>query len=165
MEIASRSLADTVPTLRRIARIDGRSKAAKRVKELAAGYIARLGGGRADAATLVAVQKAAELAALAEELRGKALRGEAVDLDGLLRLEGACARAVRSLRLPTADPTRDSPSLTDYLAQRYPPAAEAADAFESSAAHKAPRTRGRRTGDPSALDGEASDHPTDGDDE
>jgi len=102
---------------RRIARVDGRSKAAKRVKELAAGYIAQLGGGVADAATLAAVQKAAELAAVAEELRGRALRGESVDLGEMVKVQGIADRAIRALDLDRKRAPA-GPTLAAYLAAR-----------------------------------------------
>ena len=119
MEIEPISHTDTVPTARRIARVDGRSKAAKRVKELAASYIARLGGRNVDAATLAAIQKAAELAALAEELRGRALRGEAVDLGEMVKVEGVADRAARALGLDRLKRDNDDRSLDEYLDTKY----------------------------------------------
>ena len=110
---------DTAPMVRRIGRVDGRSKAAKRVKELAASYIARLGGRKVDAATLVAVRKAAELAALAEELRGRALRGEAVDLGEMVKVEGVAGRAARALGLDRVKCENDDNSLTHFLDTKY----------------------------------------------
>jgi len=98
MEIASRSPADSGPTRRRIARIDGRSRIALRVKAKVAGYAARLGGG-ADAVTLASYQKAAELAVVAEDLRAKQLRGEPVDLGEMAKAQGLADRAERALGL------------------------------------------------------------------
>lgn len=103
MEVAPRSPADSTPMVRRwrpgSLRFDGRSKAAKRVKKLAAGYIAQLGGGEPDAATRAAIQKAAELVVVAEGLRGRALRGESVDLSEMVKVQGVADRAVRALGL------------------------------------------------------------------
>jgi hypothetical protein len=115
-EITAIKPPDSAVIVRRCVRVDGRSKAAKRVKALAAGYTARLGGG-ADAATLAAVQKAAELGALAEELRGKALRGEGAALSEVLKLEGVADRAVRALGLDRKR-TPVARTLASYLAAR-----------------------------------------------
>jgi hypothetical protein len=71
--------AHAAPTPRRIVLVDDRSNVAKRGKEPAAGYFAQLPGGDLSAATLAAVQKAAELVIVSEERRAAALRGEPVD--------------------------------------------------------------------------------------
>jgi hypothetical protein len=98
MEIAGQKTADSGPTRRRIARIDGRCKAALRVKAKVAGYVARLGA-IADAVTMAAYQKAAELAVVAEDLRAKQLRGEPVDLSEMAKAQGLADRAERALGL------------------------------------------------------------------
>jgi hypothetical protein len=119
MQIAGRLTADSPPVRRRIVRIDGRSKPAKRAKQLAAGFIARLGGGDADIAMKAAVQKAAELAAVAEELRGRALRGESVDLGELVRVEGIADRALRAIGITPGKPPTSGQTLAQYLASTY----------------------------------------------
>jgi hypothetical protein len=81
---------------RRIARIDGRSRSARRIKALVAAYTAALDGA-ADATVAAKILKAAELTALCEQLRAAALRGEAVDPLALIRFEGVADRAVRQL--------------------------------------------------------------------
>lgn len=102
------------------ASLDGRTAAARRVKVLIAGFVAQLGGAAVvDAAILVACRRAAELAVVAEERRRQALRGEAIDLAELVKIEGAADRATRRLgldryqRKPTA-----GPDLRSYLASK-----------------------------------------------
>ncbi len=104
--------------VRRIARVDGRSKAAKRAKELAASFVAQLGKAAADgAAALAAVQKAAELFVVAEELRARALRGETVDLGELVKVEGIADRAVRALGLDRRRELAPTESFADVAAR------------------------------------------------
>jgi hypothetical protein len=97
-EVASRSPADSAPPRRRIARVDGRSKAALRVKAKLASYDARLGPA-ADAVETAARLTAAELAAVADDLRAARLRGEPVDLNALAKAQGYADRAERALGL------------------------------------------------------------------
>jgi hypothetical protein len=114
MEIASRSPADSGPTRRRIARVDGRSRIARRVKELVADYTVRLGG-NVGAAALAEIMRAAESVVIAEELRAKALRGEPVDMAELNKANGVAARSVKALGIKSkaSGPTV---SARDYLA-------------------------------------------------
>jgi hypothetical protein len=74
-------------------------------------------GGEAvvSAATMLDVRRAADAVSLAEEYRARALRGEPVVLDDLVRLENAASRAVKALGIKRTarDPT---PNLADYLA-------------------------------------------------
>ena len=97
-EMASRSPADSAPVRRRIARVDGRSRAALAVKARLAGYDARLGPA-ADAVEMAARQTAAELAVIADDLRAAQLRGEPVDPNALAKAQGYADRAERSLGL------------------------------------------------------------------
>ncbi len=64
---------------------------------------------------LVNVQRAAELATIAEAARAEAVRQATFDPDNLVKLEGAADRALRRLKLPAMMPNAE-PSLTDYLA-------------------------------------------------
>jgi hypothetical protein len=88
-------------------------------------YLAALGPGvtaiqRQDA------ERAADMTALALNMRRRALRGDAtVRIDDLTRLEGAADRAVRRLNLPEPGPSKVSkrygkaepvPTLQDYFA-------------------------------------------------
>jgi hypothetical protein len=49
---------------------------------------------------MVEVERAASLVLLASEMREKALRGEAIEIADLTRLEGTASRVIRSLNLP-----------------------------------------------------------------
>jgi hypothetical protein len=72
----------------------------RRLRDLAEDFAQRLGGWEVLSDTLAAaVRKAAELTALAEQVRADALRNGNVDPLGLVRLEGAANRAVRALHL------------------------------------------------------------------
>jgi hypothetical protein len=114
------------------ARYNGRSAAAVRVRTLTAGFLAQLGAAAEDPIVKLQVARAAELTMLAETARAKAIRGEAVDLDHLIRLESMCTRAVRALRLPAARRESEQLTLQAYLQQHYGERAEKpADAFEA----------------------------------
>jgi hypothetical protein len=122
--MAPRSAADTAPVRRRIKRVDGRSRAALRVKARLASYAERLGAA-ADAVALTERRKAAELAVVADDLRAARLRGEPVDLNELHKAQGYADRAERALGLDNArrrigaTPTATSGrSLLEILDQR-----------------------------------------------
>lgn len=94
------------------ATIDGRTALGRRVRDLAESFASALGGWQAlTAVTAVAVMRAAELAALAEATRNKALRLGEADGNGIVRLERMADRAQRALGLP-------SPSATDPPSRR-----------------------------------------------
>jgi hypothetical protein len=118
MKIPARLPTDSSPMLRRNARVDGRSKPAKRAKQLAASFVAQLGDAAAGAATLAAVLKAAEIVVLGEELRAKALRGEPIDLGALVRIENLGRRAVADLALDRHQAAARGPTLAEHLARR-----------------------------------------------
>jgi hypothetical protein len=85
-------------------RIDGRSKTARRARDLFADYAVRLAHEHGveinDNPSIYAlVLKLSELETLCEEKRAAALRGEAVDLANLVRLEGIARRIRKSLDL------------------------------------------------------------------
>jgi hypothetical protein len=111
--IATRSSADTAPVRRRLARIDGRSKAARRVKALIRAYSERLNS-TADALIQADILRLAECETLCEQLRAQALRGEPVDLLGLNRLEGTARRLRAALGL-NAPPRPELPTLDQML--------------------------------------------------
>jgi hypothetical protein len=91
--IVDRSDANSTPLVRR-KRIDGRTKTARRIQELLADYEGRLHliSIRLQPTIYATALKLAELETLAESQRAAALRGEAVDLAGLVRLENAARR-------------------------------------------------------------------------
>src|ERR1700730_1027779 len=84
--------------------LDGRTRRARRRRELIAAYSNALGG--ADALTegqRVDIRKAAELVALAEDCRALAMQqgpGGAGAISAMVRLESSSTRAVRALNLP-----------------------------------------------------------------
>jgi len=82
----------------------GRTPAGRRRRDLVNAFIEALGGpDKVTSVQLTDIRRAAELTALAEETRGRALcEGiAAVDLQGLIRLEGAASRAVRAMGIKT----------------------------------------------------------------
>jgi hypothetical protein len=101
--------------------IDGRTRTARRIRELAASFLAALGSGLSPELG-ERCERAAQLVALAEDVRRKALTGRSVSLDDVIRVENAADRARRALGLPTGkrEPVY---SLADYLA-RMPPEQE-----------------------------------------
>jgi hypothetical protein len=100
--------------------LDGRLPVAKRRKELINAFTAAVAG--LDALTPVqssAVVRAADLVALAEQQRAKALSGDAsVDMEGLIRLEGAADRAVRRLGIKPGANQAKPPSIAEYAARK-----------------------------------------------
>jgi lysozyme family protein len=147
VKVASRSTADSAPARRRIVRVDGRSRVARRIKELVADYTVRLGG-NVGPATLAEIMCAAESVVIAEEMRAKALRGEAVDMAELNKANGVAARAVRALGIKSTTSAPTAMSLSEYLAAKGA-AAEPEDEPEDEPAaaavrHPEKRTSGRR---------------------
>jgi hypothetical protein len=98
---------------------DGRSKLMRRRRDLMAIFVEALGGEIAvSAALMLSVRRAADAVSLAEEYRARALRGEQVVLDDLVRLENVAARVVRALGIkPGAE--HKAPSLAEHLARKY----------------------------------------------
>jgi len=89
--------------------IDGRTRTARRIRELTAGYLAAMGD-NASADQRERCERAAQLVALAEDVRRKALTGRSISLDDVIRVENAADRARRGLGLPAigkAEPTPD----------------------------------------------------------
>ncbi len=109
---------------------DGRSRLMRRRRDLIAIFVADLGGDAAVTPSLmVSVTRAADAVAIAESHRSRALRGEAINLDDLVRVENIASRAVKALGIKPGAGGAKPPSLSDYLASRKPspPAEEAAE--------------------------------------
>jgi hypothetical protein len=125
-----RSRISNQPT--KLAGVDNRSTHGRRRRDLIRGYVAAMGGpDKVSPATMNDVTRAADLVALAEKMRGDALRGDAFDLSDLIRLEGAADRAVRRLAIkPGQKPA--GPTLQEYMAAKA--AQKAADAADGEAA-------------------------------
>jgi hypothetical protein len=62
----------------------------------------------------VAIQRAAELGVIAADLRAARLRGEPVDIVGLVRAEGAYRRALADVKAVKPEPP-ERPGLADWL--------------------------------------------------
>ena len=91
--MTARSAADGLSAKRGY--LDGRTRAARRVKELLVSF---LPPDCRNTATIAQARRAAELVAATETLRQRLLAGHGdVDLDALIRLEGEARRAVRAL--------------------------------------------------------------------
>jgi hypothetical protein len=97
--------------------IDGRTRSGRRARELARQFEAALGDNLTDGQRL-AVARAATLTAIAEDRRTRALAGEPVLLDDLVRVENLASRAVKALGLPpsAAGKPAETPDLRTYLA-------------------------------------------------
>jgi hypothetical protein len=120
----------------------GRSAEARRVKDLFAGYSAALGN-PSDAPTTALILAAAEAVTIAEIARRDHIAGK-VDLNSVIRAEGAANRALKRLGLakPATAPRK---TFTEKMME-----AEAAKAAEAGTATDAP---------PSALTTPSSDEP------
>jgi hypothetical protein len=98
---------------RTIAYLDGRTLAARKAAALAAAFELEIEGPITPTVRL-AIDRAAQLQALAEDLRVRRLSGDVdVSLVDLTRVEGLAARAVASLGLKRR--ATPKPSLREYL--------------------------------------------------
>jgi hypothetical protein len=88
----------------------------ERRKQLVDGYVQALGIDRVNALVRVEIERCVDMTLLAEAMRAKALRGEAIDIGDLTRLEGAVSRVIRSLNLPPPGGAAPVQSFADYLA-------------------------------------------------
>ena len=131
-----------------VAGLDGRRRAAKRLRAIAADMEAQLPA-PLTAAMRAMVKRASELALAAELLRGELVRGGPVAISEIVKLENLASRAARDLhnRAAARGPT-SGPSLSEYLAAKAA-SAEAEDEPEAEpvtgvAAISEKRTTGRR---------------------
>jgi hypothetical protein len=101
--------------------IDKRSALGRRVTQLTATFRARIGlDANPDPLLLAAIERAAQLQALAEAARARALRADPkVTLDDVVRLNRLAEHAVRSLRLDRHN-TKQAPSLGALLREGGP---------------------------------------------
>lgn len=95
-----------------LVRVDGRTRGARRLRDLADSYADALGGWtKLMPLQAHAVRRAAELSTLAEQARASALETGTVDPVALSQLEGKAERAVRGLGLPDGKTEAAAPSL------------------------------------------------------
>jgi len=119
-----------VPALRkrrrrkRRVRIDGRTITARRIRELTAQYLTALGDVSPDQRERC--ERAAQLVALAEDVRRKALAGRSVSLEDVIRVENAADRARRAIGLPDGNAEPEPVTIADYLRERAAKASELA---------------------------------------
>ena len=99
--------------------IDGRTRDARRFRDLVASFSEGLGGdGALNEADRALVRNAAALAVKAEAMQAAIVKGENVDLEALTRLSNCVSRTLGQLGSNRA--TRDaSPSLEAYLAANH----------------------------------------------
>ena len=99
-------------------RIDYRKRVGKRARELSQHFTAAISasGRELSVELVVAIDKASELVALAEDLRARMLRAEpGANADDLVRLQRLADASVRRLNLPTSA-NKQTPTLAEYLA-------------------------------------------------
>jgi hypothetical protein len=103
-------------------RFDGRLAIGRRVKQLVILFRERLNGDAAnDPVLAAAVERAAELQALAEHLRGAALRGDpAATPNAVVRITRLADLSVKRLHLDRHKPQQAGPTLGQLLAGRVP---------------------------------------------
>jgi hypothetical protein len=99
-----------------LTKIDKRGRLGKRVAELTAMFAAAVHGEQTPMRKL-RVEKAAELTAMAEQVRGDYMRDGNGTLDDIVRIERKADQAVRSLGITDAKP-KSKLSIPEYLAQR-----------------------------------------------
>lgn len=80
---------------------------ARRVRDLYSAYLERLGPGPHDPVIEAGALRWAELTAICETLRAKALAGEEIDANSITRLESTAARVERAIAKGVAENKRD----------------------------------------------------------
>jgi hypothetical protein len=87
--------------------LDGRKRTVRRAKALVRHFSKALGG-RPAPHQMISVNSAAEMTAVAEQVRARYLAGDAgVSLDDVVRAQGAMNRAIRELCLPDTSSEED----------------------------------------------------------
>lgn len=84
--------------------LDGRTRASRRARELAAGFERDLGGDMSPGRRL-AIERAAAMVALAEDAQARRLAGDqTVSLEDVVRIDNAAARAVKAIGIKLGQP-------------------------------------------------------------
>jgi hypothetical protein len=95
---------------------DRRYALGRRVQALEDMFRERLGAAANDPITSTAIRRAAELVALSEAARARALSADpSVTMDDVVRLSRAADLAVRRLQLDRRDKPDNGPTLSDYF--------------------------------------------------
>jgi hypothetical protein len=102
---------------RALTRVDLRYQIGRRVKELVEVFRARFPDPD-DPVTAAAIARCAETIAMSEDLRARALRGEEVSPDDVLRASRTADLMTRRLQLGTHKAQPATPTLSAYLQQR-----------------------------------------------
>jgi hypothetical protein len=102
---------------RRVRGVDGRSAVMRRRRDLISMYVAALGNQITDS-KMVEIVRAADLVAAAETQRALSLRGQPIDVLGLVRLENLAARAVKALGIKSE--ARAHVPMRERLARELP---------------------------------------------
>lgn len=106
------------PRWKKRVRIDGRSLLARRVAALKAQFTDQMGPRASTPGAKLAIESAAELAALGEAARARIIRGDAsISLAHLVRIENAAARAIARLGINPLQPEVPSGPAA-YLARK-----------------------------------------------
>jgi hypothetical protein len=96
--------------------LDGRTRASRRARELAAGFERDFGGDMSSGRRL-AIERAAAMVALAEDAQTRRLAGDqSVSLEDVVRIDNAAARAVKAIGIKPGKPA--GPTLAEHLAKR-----------------------------------------------
>jgi hypothetical protein len=91
---------------------------ARRVRDLFTAYLERLGPGPHDHVIEAGALRWAELTAICETLRPRALAGEEIDVNAITRLESTVNRAERALVKGVADIDAGNDPYSDFLREQ-----------------------------------------------
>jgi hypothetical protein len=110
--------------------IDGRKPAARRFRDLIAGYTAEIGGELTEVERGL-VKQAAVLTLTAEQMQADIINGKPVDSDALIRISSTAKRILGAISAKASKRKAIGPTaLQQYLAQRAASAAGAPEAID-----------------------------------
>lgn len=109
---------------RLLSNVDGRSREARRFRDLVASFASEIGSDLGEV-EMGLVRQAAGLALRAEQLQEAIVRAEPVDNDELIRISGTSRRILALLADKAAKRKQPPPTLRDRLQQRAAERAEA----------------------------------------
>lgn len=96
---------------------DGRTRRARRFKELVADFEAGFGSATGPRENAL-IRQAAAVAVEAEGIQARILRGEPVDTDVLVRVTNVLARSLQALGIKSGKATKQPMTLKDYVASK-----------------------------------------------